>query len=213
VPAGPGRSFSIAKLSVEQPADAARWDGSPDGDEAEFELDQDALTPDVFERRPGARGPHIRVSGGVPGGTRQYPDGIRWVQTIDTNAPIRGGRPPYVDYTGARDDKPFYFNDADEGTSGGTFSDNPSRSANGVRWDATLSLVGVRGSEVTRIDSLKYGFDISSAGAVMIRGTSDIGPGDLVIHGDTLRSEYPEWRFGGGFAVPQVTQSSGTAAA
>jgi hypothetical protein len=27
---------------------------------------------------------------------------------------------------------------------------------------------------------------------------------DLVIYGDTLGSEYPDWVFSGGFAVPQV---------
>jgi len=126
--------------------------------------DQDALTPDVFERGWTGRGVHIRVSGGNPAGTRDFPDGVRWVQTIDTNAPLFGQSPPYVDFIPAqRDDKPFYFSDSGERA---TFSDNPSRGANDIRWDATLSLVGVKGPVITRLDSVNYGFRIDPSGTL-----------------------------------------------
>ncbi|MDQ6867027.1 MAG: hypothetical protein M3178_00910 [Pseudomonadota bacterium] len=176
----------------------AQRDGSPD-DLEEMSDDQDAPRPDVFERR--GRGPHIRVSGGNPAGTSDFPDGIRWVQTIDTNAPLFGQSPPYVDFVPPKDDKPFYFPDARENA---TFSDNPTRRANGVRWDATLSLAGVRGRTITRLDSVNYGFDIDPSGTLSLHPPSTTGAADVVIHGDTLRSEYPDWVFSGGFAVPEI---------
>ncbi len=144
------------------------FDGSPD-DQREMQEDQDALAPSVFERGRTGRGAHIRVTGGSPNGTRDYPDGLRWVQTIDTNAPLFGQSSPYVDFIPPKDDKPFYFPDARENA---TFSDNPSRKANSVRWDATLSLVGVRGRAITRLDSVNYGFDIDGRGILSLHGPS-----------------------------------------
>ena len=192
--------------------DVAPRDGSPD-DLEEMQDDQDALTPSVFERGTTGRGVHIRVSGGNPTGTPDFPDGIRWAQTIDTNAPLFGQSPPYVDFILPKDDKPFYFPDAKENA---TFSDNPSRKTNGVYWDATLSLVGVRGREITRFDSVNYGFAINASGTLSLHAPSTTGVMSLVIHGDTLRSEYPNWVFSGGFAVPQVPSggaAGGTATA
>jgi hypothetical protein len=177
-----------------------------DGSLEDLQDDQDSLVPSVFERKRSGRGVHIRVTGGNPAGTADFPQGIRWVQTIDTTAPLFGLSPPYVDFVPPADDKPFYFSDAMEAAQGGTFSDSPSRSANGVRWDATLSLVGVAGRQVTRLDSVNYGFDIDATGALTPHGPSATGVADVVIHGDTLRSEYPDWNFSGGFAVPQVPQ-------
>jgi hypothetical protein len=176
-------------------------DGSPD-DLEDLEDDQDALTPSVFERRPNGRGVHIRVPGGTPGGTADHPDGVRWIQTINTNAPLHGLSPPYGDFIPPADDgKPFYFTDARENA---TFSDNPSRSRNSVWWDATLSLVGVAGRNITRLDSVNYGFDLDASGTLTLHGPSTTGVADIVIQGDTLRSTYPDWVFSGGFAVPQV---------
>jgi len=183
-----------------------------DGSLEDLSDDQDSLTPSVFERKPSGRGVHIRVNGGNPGPTPEYPDGIRWIQTIDTNAPLFGQSPPYVDFIPPRDDKPFYFSDAMEAQQGGTFSDNPSRSANSIHWDASLSLAGVSGRTVTRIDSVNYGFDINASGALALHGPSRTGISDVVIQGDTLRSEYPDWNFSGGFAVPQVPAPNGPGA-
>jgi hypothetical protein len=187
-----------------------------DGSIEDLEEDQDSLVPSVFERKPGKRGVHINVVGGNPAGTPDFPDGIRWIQTIDTNAPLFGLSPPYVDFVPPADDKPFYFSDAMEAAKGGTFSDFPTRKANGVRWDATLSLVGVAGRKVTRLDSVDYGFDLDASGTLTLHGPSTTGVSDIVVQGDTLRSEYPDWFFGGGFAVPQVpaggvTGGTGTA--
>ena len=205
-------AISFHSLPSEETHDVTPHDGSPDNLEA-MEDDQDALTPSVFERGRTGRGVHIRVPGGNPGGTPDFPDAIRWVQTIDTNVPLFGQSPPYVDFIPPKDDKPFYFSDAQENA---TFSDNPSRKANGVRWDATLSLVGVHERTITRFDSVNYGFDIDASGTLNLHGPSTTGVADLVIHGDTLRSEYPDWVFSGGFAVPQVPSggaAGGTATA
>ncbi len=197
----PAHSIGAPVVSREFSEIPIHWRGGRDGSLEDLEDDQDALAPDVFERKPSGRGIHIRVSGGNPAGTADYPDGLRWVQTIDTNAPLFGQSPPYVDFIPPRDDKPFYFSDAGETA---TFSDNPSRSRNNVRWDGTLSLTGVRGRTVTRIDSVKYGFDIDASGNLSLHSPAAIGVNDLVIHGDTLRSEHPDWSFSGGFAVAQV---------
>jgi hypothetical protein len=203
-----GNAMRFVRLESDEAGGVAPGpDGSPDELEEQVD-DHDALAPSTFERRPNGRGVHTRVPGGNPAGTPDFPDGIRWIQTIDTNAPLGGRSSPYVDYIPPADDgKPFYFTDARENA---TFSDNPSRSANGVRWDAMLSLVGVRGRTVTRLDSVKYGFAIDGSGALSLSGPSATSVGDLVIHGDTLRSEYPDWVFSGGFAVPQVSGGGAT---
>jgi Domain of unknown function (DUF4157) len=193
-------AIQFQPLTPEPARDATQGDGSLE----DLSDDQDSLTPSVFERKPSGRGVHIRVNGGHPGPTPEYPDGIRWIQTIDTTAPLFGQTPPYVDFIPPKDDKPFYFSDALEVTQGGTFSDNPSRTANNIRWDASLSLVGVSGRTVTRIDSVNYGFDLSSTGTLTLHGPSSTGTISVVVQGDTLRSEYPDWNFSGGFAVPQV---------
>jgi hypothetical protein len=184
-----------------------------DGSLEDLSDDQDALSPSVFEAKPSRRGVHIRVPGGVPAGTTDYPNGIRWIQTIETNTPLFNQTSPYVDFIPPADDKPFYFSDPNERA---TFSDSPSRSANNVRWDATLSLAGVNGRTITRFDSVKYGFEIDAAGTLALHAPSSAGVASLVIHGDTLRSEYPDWNFSGGFAVPAVpagSAASGTATA
>jgi hypothetical protein len=216
-PVGPSASswphIDRSAIQIERsPGNEAHNPARPaDGSLEDLEDDQDAVTPAVFERRPRGRGVHIRVPGGSPAGTPDFPDGIRWIQTIDTNAPLFGQSPPYVDFAPPPDDKPFYFNDAMESAQGGTFSDRPGRSANGVRWDATLSLVGVRRRSLTRLDSLDYGFDIDAAGTLNLHQPRTAGVSDIVVQGDTLRSEYPNWIFSGGFAVPQVPGGNVTA--
>lgn len=209
---GPADGLRIDRSAIRlEPAVAEQRcpDAPTDGSLADLSEDQDSLTPSLFERK--RRGVHIRVNGGQPGGTSQYPDGVRWVQTIDTNAPLFGQSPPYVDFVPPKDDKPFYFSDAMETSQGGTFSDSPSRKANNVRWDATLSLVGVSGHAVTRIDSVNYGFALDASGALTVHGPSSTGAGSVVTQGDTLRSEYPNWVFSGGFAVAQVPPAGTTA--
>jgi hypothetical protein len=70
----------------------------------------------------------------------------------------------------------------------------------------------VAGQTITRLDSVNYGFDIDSAGTLNLHRPSNTGTTALVIHGDTLRSEYPNWNFSGGFAVPQVGPGTGETA-
>ena len=200
-------AISFHRLSTDAVHDMA---SHADGSLEELEDDRDSLVPSVFERGSRGRGVHINVLGGNPTGTPDFPDGIRWIQTIDTNAPLFGQSPPYVDFIPPRDNKPFYFIDAMEASQGGRFSDNPSRRANGVRWDATLSLVGVAGRNVTRLDSVDYGFDLDASGTLTLHRPSKTSITDVVVQGDTLRSEHSDWFFGGGFAVPQVPAGGAT---
>ena len=199
----PKINWSAIQFQPESPFSQQR---QADGSLEDLSDDQDSLAPSTFERKPSGRGIHIRVDGGNPGGTPEYPDGIRWMQTIETSAPLFNQSSPYVDFIPPRDNKPFYFSDAGETA---TFSDNPSRSANGIQWDATLSLVGVSGRVVTRFDSVKYGFDIDATGNLTLHQPASMGTTSLVVHGDTLRSEYPDWVFSGGFAVAQVPGPAG----
>lgn len=205
-------TFGRGSVASEGTQSLSLRDGSPD-DLEEMSDDQDAFI-DVFERGKSGRGVHIRVSGGNPTGTADFPDGLRWAQTIDTNAPLGGQTPPYVDEAlRQHDDKPFYFDDAHENA---TFSDNPSRKANGIWWDAVLSLVGVKGNVVTRLDSIKYGFEIDPSATLSLHQPRALGAAGTVVHGDTLRSQFPNWVFSSGFAEPEVpsgpvTGDTGTA--
>jgi hypothetical protein len=199
-------SVRLERVPANEPSGGkSTVDGSPDDDV--MQDDQDALAPSVFEQGRTGRGIHIRVPGVSPGGNTDYPDGIRWLQTIETNTALPGRGLVYTDFIPPSDDgKPFYFTDARENA---TFSDNPSRSTNNVQWDAVLSLVGVRGRTITRFDSVKYGFDIDASGTLNLHAPAAVGPGSLVVHSDTLRSGYSDWNFSGGFTVPDVP-SGGT---
>ena len=150
---------------------------------------------------PTATGVRIRVDAEGLTSTPDYPDGFRWTQTIVTN--VRRGGPlladavSYVDPDPNDDAKPFYWTDAEEARSLGVFTDAPSRKprpAGTVSWDAVLSLTGVNGHDVTRFDSMTYGFDVDSAGTVSMRGPSS--PATVADHLSTLRGSFSGWAFG-----------------
>ncbi|RJX31905.1 MAG: hypothetical protein C4531_06850 [Desulfurivibrio sp.] len=145
-----------------------------------------------------ARGVGIVVE--ITNGTSSadYPDGYRWTQTIDTNVPLGGTTSPYVDPRPNDDTKPFYWTDAEAAARPTTFIDHPSRNAPAsgtTTWDAVLSLNGVNGTTVTRLDSLSYGFSIDTAGAVSPHNPTSPGGGLVGTHQSTLRSEFPGWTF------------------
>src|SRR5262249_14989499 len=200
----PGWDFSRVPVSGRDATPEDEPKQTPD-ELPQMDEDQDALTADVFKRRPSGRGIDIQVSGGIPGGTKESPDGVRWIQTVNTNAPLGGATPPFVDHTVPAGTKPFYFRDGRERA---TFLDTPARTKNDVWWEGTLSLVGVRGRTITRIDSMQYGFAIDAKGTLTLNAPHATTTGDIVVHGDTLRSEHPDWVFSGGFAVPQVPGES-----
>ncbi|MEW6288573.1 MAG: hypothetical protein AB1545_01835 [Thermodesulfobacteriota bacterium] len=127
-----------------------------------------------------------------------YPNGYRWTQTIDTNVPLGGTTSPYVDPRPNDDTKPFYWTDAEAAARPTTFIDHPSRNAPAsgtTTWDAVLSLNGVNGTTVTRLDSLAYGFSIDTAGTVSPHTPTSPGGGLVTTHQMTLASEFPGWTF------------------
>ena len=150
---------------------------------------------------PTATGVSIRVDAVGLTSTPDYPDGFRWTQTIVTNvrrgASLLAAPVSYVDPDPNDDAKPFYWTDAEEARRLGVFTDAPSRkprSGGTVVWDAVLSLNGVSGHDLTRFDSMTYGFSVDSAGAVTSRGPSSSG--GVADHLATLRSSFPGWTFG-----------------
>ncbi|MBI5559225.1 MAG: hypothetical protein HY885_16500 [Deltaproteobacteria bacterium] len=127
-----------------------------------------------------------------------YPNGYHWTQTIDTNVPLGGTTSPYVDPRPNDDTKPFYWTDAEAAARPTTFIDHPSRHAPAsgtTTWDAVLSVNGVNGTTVTRLDSLAYGFSIDTAGTVSPRTPTSPGSGLVTTHQMTLASEFPGWTF------------------
>lgn len=145
-----------------------------------------------------ARGVGMQVEAVGVYSSSDYPDGFRWTQTIDTNVPLGGTTSPYVDPRPNDDTKPFYWTDAEYAARPTTFRDFPSRNppATGTTtWQAILSLNGVNGTDVTRFDSLTYGFSIDSTGTVTPSGLASPGSGLIATHQSTLASEFPGWTF------------------
>jgi hypothetical protein len=102
----------------------------------------------------------------------------------------------YVDPRPNDDTKPFYWTDAEEAANLGHFEDTPGRPAHPtgtITWDAVLSLGGVNRKEVTRFDSVGYGFRLDSKGTVTVSGPSS--PSDVANHIGTLATDFPGWTF------------------
>ncbi|HEY1432216.1 MAG TPA: hypothetical protein VGF39_11420 [Stellaceae bacterium] len=186
------RTASFSPLSRDQRA--------ADKSEVSSTDDQDQ-TASVSSLKAATNGVNITVEGVGVYSSNAYPDGFRWTQTITTNANKGGPLLPlpvnYVDPRPNDDTKPFYWTDAEEAAHPGTFIDTPSRrprAGGTVYWDAILSLNGVNGKEVTRFDSLAYGFSVDSSGTVTTRGPLS-SPGGVADHTAQLRSEFPDWTF------------------
>ncbi|MFZ5760104.1 MAG: hypothetical protein ACOY32_10820 [Thermodesulfobacteriota bacterium] len=186
--------IALRRFAPDYPAPALRL---PDKSTSESTGDQDqstSLTSFAAEAR--GVGIEVEISGG--GSDPDYPDGYRWTQTIDTNVPLGGTTSPYVDPRPNDDTKPFYWTDAEAAARPTTFIDHPSRNppASGVTtWDAVLSLNGVNGTTVTRLDSLAYGFSVNSAGTVTPNHPTTPGSGPVATHRSTLTAEFPGWTF------------------
>lgn len=126
-----------------------------------------------------------------------YPDGFKWTQTIETNAPLHGATSPYVDPQPNDDTKPFYWTDAEHAASPTTFSDGPTRQppATGTTmWQAILGLNGVNETTktVTGFEYLTYGFSIDSTGTVTTRAPT-AGSGSN--HRSVLSAGFADWTF------------------
>lgn len=191
--------FAPPNASNAGPQDKTRAKPESDKSTAPSTEDQDQ-TASLSSLAATASGVAITVEPVGAYSSDEFPDGFRWTQTITTNA-NKGGPllTTPVDYTDPKpndDAKPFYWTDAEEVQHKGTFSDTPSRkprSSGTVVWDAILSLNGVNGKNVTRFDSLGYGFSVDSGGKVALHGATT--PADLSNHLSTLRGDFPDWTF------------------
>lgn len=163
--------------------------------EKEEETDQHV---DVGTFTPLNRGLKIvaEISGGF--NSADFPDGLKFTQTIDTNAPLHGANAPYVDPHPNDDMKPFYWTDVEERMYPTTFKDHPSRNpptgSQVTYWQATLALNGVDEAKktVTGFDYITYGFIMDAAGNVKLSYPQNT---DGENHRQALKNEWSSWTF------------------
>lgn len=170
----------------------------PDKSEIESEAEEQDQTIDVgtfTERRGG-----VRIIAEVGGGydSTEFPDGFKFTQTIETNAPLRGAASPYVDPHPNDDAKPFYWTDAQQQKYPTTFKDHPWRypptGSAAKYWQATLALNGVdeAGKTVTGFDYITYGFILDAAGNVKLNYPANV---DGENHRQALANAFSGWTF------------------
>ena len=169
-----------------------------DKSETENEAEEQDQTIDVgtfAERRGGVR-IVAEISGGID--TPDFPDGLKFTQTIQTNAPLRGAAPPYVDPHPNDDAKPFYWTDAQQQRYPTTFKDHPWRypptGSAAKFWQGTLALNGVDEANrtVTGLDYVTYGFILDPAGTVKLNYPANV---DGEHHRDILAGQFSGWTF------------------
>ena len=95
---------------------------------------------------------------------------FRWIQTVQTNAPVYSKVGQYLDPAGGpyKDDLPFVFPNRilpDYQNKDGfnlIFEDHPDRlhQSHAVYWKAELSLVGRQGGHYHPLSTVNYGFDL-----------------------------------------------------
>jgi hypothetical protein len=169
-----------------------------DKSETENEAEEQDQTIDVgtfAERRGG-----VRIVAEVSGGfnSPDFPDGLKFTQTIETNAPLRGASSPYVDPHPKDDAKPFYWTDAQQQKYPTTFKDHPWRypptGSAAKFWQGTLALNGVDEASrtVTGLDYITYGFILDAAGNVKLNFPANV---DGEHHRQTLAGEWTGWTF------------------
>jgi hypothetical protein len=169
---------------------------SPDKSFDESAGDQDQSTK-VSAFTATAEGVSIQIASEGTAATADFPDGFRWTQVIDTNAPKGGATSPYVDPHPNDDTKPFYYTDAEEKSFPNLFTDSPSRSAPATgttTWKATLGLDGVNEAKknVKGFAYLTYGFTVDTAGKVTTSApTATTGAS----HRSQLKAEFADWNF------------------
>ena len=192
----PGPRIDLGGFSFERPV--GMFAAVPDKSEAENEAEEQDQSIDVgtfTERRGG-----VRIVAEVSGGfdSTDYPDGFKFTQTIETNAPLRGATAPYVDPHPKDDEKPFYWTDAQQRRYPTTFKDHPWRypptGSAAKYWQATLALNGVDEATktVTGFDYITYGFILDAAGNVRLNYPANVDGED---HRQTLAGAWSGWMF------------------
>jgi hypothetical protein len=124
-----------------------------------------------------------------------FPDGYKWTQVINTNEPKGGSTSPYTDPRPKDDEKPFYWNDAEQEMFPTAFHDVPQRPApaqGATDWEATLTLNGVDEMNKTAVpvDTVRYGFTQDSDGQLTLH---DPEPGEP--DPETLKKDFSDWKF------------------
>jgi hypothetical protein len=168
----------------------------PDKSATEVEEERDqAMEVGTFSALP--RGLKIIAEASGVYESQEYPDGFKFTQTIETNAPLHGGDSPYVDPHPNDDTKPFYWTDEEQRQFPTTFKDHPSRNpptgSAATYWQATLALMGVNESSktMTGFDYITYGFVMDAAGNVKLSFPQSI---DGENHRQTLKNEWSSWK-------------------
>ena len=130
--------------------------------------------------------------------SEEFPDGFKFSQTIETNAPLNGGVSPYTDPHPNDDIKPFYWTDAEQERYPTTFKDHPKRNpptgTEVTYWQATLALNGVNEETqmVTGFDYMTYGFTMDAAGNIRLNYPQSV---DGEKHRGALITEFSGWTF------------------
>jgi hypothetical protein len=192
----PQPHFDLGAFAPERSPGA--FAGMPDKSETEIESEETDQNIDVgtFAARRGG----VRIVGEVSGGfsSADFPDGLKFTQTIETNAPLRGATSPYVDPHPNDDSKPFYWTDVQQRRYPTTFKDHPWRypptGSAAKYWQATLALNGVdeANKTVTGFDYITYGFILDAAGDVKMNYPANV---DGENHRQTLANEWSGWTF------------------
>jgi hypothetical protein len=192
----PGPRIDLSAFAFGRPSDvfAAMADKSEVENEAE-EQDQSIDVGTFVERRGG-----VRIVAEIGGGfdSPDFPDGLKFTQTIETNAPLRGAPSAYVDPHPNDDGKPFYWTDAQQQRNPTTFKDHPWRypptGSAAKYWRGTLALNGVDEANrtVTGLDYITYGFILDAAGNVKLNYPANV---DGEHHRQTLAGEFTGWTF------------------
>ena len=191
----PQPRFDLAAFSPYNPS--RTFGALPDKGTEEVEGEQDQSF-DVGTFAPTARGVKIVAEASGVFESTDYPDGFKFTQVIDTNAPLHGASSPYVDPHPNDDTKPFYWTDAEQAKYPTTFKDKPSRNpptgTNVTYWRATLALNGVNETTktVTGYDYMTYGFTMDAAGNVKV---SYPASADGAEHRQQLANEWSGWTF------------------
>jgi len=191
----PRPKLDLGAFAFDQPARAYGTLPDKSATEREEESDQHVAVGTFAARSQG-----LRIVAEADGAfeSTDYPDGFKFTQTIDTNAPLHGADAPYVDPHPNDDMKPFYWTDVEQRMYPTTFKDHPWRNPpTGTAvtyWQATLALNGVDEAtkSVTGFDYITYGFLIDAAGNVKLNYPQQV---DGENHRQTLKNEWSSWTF------------------
>ena len=191
----PRPHLDVGAFALDRPFQAFRAFPDKSAEEREGEFDQEFDVGTFAQTNRGLR--IVAEASGVTE-SEEFPDGFKFSQTIETNAPLNGGVSPYTDPHPNDDTKPFYWTDAEQERYPTTFKDHPKRNPpTGTQvtyWQATLALNGVNEETqtVTGFDYMTYGFTMDAAGTIKLNYPQSV---DGEQHRQALVTEFSGWTF------------------